>query len=370
MNSIAWKARRKWRFAKAGCDQRRMIALACAGMLLCAASAQAGLPGQRVPLPLPRPADALINPAPPAAAQQPPAEAAPSEGRKTAAQPMAPAPPSACRLALTEAVAIAPSIPDIKGAGGCGGEDLVRLEAVVLPDQGRVPLKPAAMLRCDMASAVADWIRTDVTAMATGLGTRVSGLDNFNSYECRGRNRVAGAKISEHGRANAIDIRGITFANGQSVALTEVSASRDLREQVLGSVCERFHTVLGPGSDGYHEDHIHIDLAPRRNNYKICQWMVWDALPKVAPLLPADRPADAPSREVAAAAPVAPVADPAREPVPVPPAQPQAVPASEPPAKTVEAAVPLPERKPIAKPRKTKRQAARSRPFSPLDLFR
>ena len=59
-------------------------------------------------------------------------------------------------------------------------------------------------------------------------------------------------------------------------------------------------TVLGPGSDGYHEDHIHLDLMERHNNYKICQWNVWDPLPPIAPLLPAARPEEAPPREVAA----------------------------------------------------------------------
>jgi hypothetical protein len=58
--------------------------------------------------------------------------------------------------------------------------------------------------------------------------------------------------------------------------------------------------VLGPGSDWYHEDHIHLDVSERRNNYRICQWNVWDPLPQVAPLLPAERPAEAPPREVAA----------------------------------------------------------------------
>jgi len=33
-------------------------------------------------------------------------------------------------------------------------------------------------------------------------------------------------------------------------------------------------TVLGPGSDGYHEEHIHLDLAERHNGYRICQWDV------------------------------------------------------------------------------------------------
>ena len=204
------------------------------------------------------------------------------------AEPAAAAPqPSACRLALTEAIAIAPSIPDIHGAGGCGGEDLVRLEAVVLPDKRQVSVKPAAILRCAMASAIADWIRTDIAPLAAGLGSAISDLDNFDSFECRGRNRVVGAPLSEHGRANALDVRAFKLANGQSISLTDRTVPRELRETVLHSVCARFSTVLGPGSDGYHEDHIHLDLMERHNNYKICQWNVWDPLPQIAPLLPA-----------------------------------------------------------------------------------
>jgi hypothetical protein len=255
-----------------------------------------------VPLPKPRPAEA-----PSAAPQNPPtAKAAPDEPDKpngpaaTATPAPAPTPqPSACRLALTEEIAIAPSIPDIHDPGGCGGVDLVRLEAVVLPNKHRVALKPAATLRCGMAAALADWVRTEVEPLAEGAGSELLDLDNFDSYECRGRNRVAGAQLSEHGRANAIDVRGWKLANGQSVGLTDRNAPRELRETVLHSVCARFMTVLGPGSDGYHEDHIHLDLMERHNNYKICQWNVWDPMPQVAPLMPAERPAEAPPRQVA-----------------------------------------------------------------------
>jgi hypothetical protein len=205
--------------------------------------------------------------------------------------------PSACRLALTEAIAIAPSIPDIHGPGDCGGEDLVRLEAVVLPDKHRVAVKPAAILRCAMASAIADWIRTDMVPLASSLGSGITDLDNFDSFECRGRNRVNGARLSEHGRANALDVRSLKLADGRSISLTDRTVPRDLRESVLHSMCARFSTVLGPGSDGYHEDHIHLDLMERRNDYKICQWNIWDPLPQIAPLLPAARPDDAPPRE-------------------------------------------------------------------------
>ena len=260
-----------------------------------------------VPLPRPRPAEAPAieaeKPVPdtPSASTAPPGDrpAGPAPVPGPVTVPIAPS-PSACRLALTDAIAIAPSIPDIHGPGGCGGEDLVRLEAVVLPDKRQVALKPAAILRCAMASQIADWVRTDIAPLTTGLGSVIGVLDNFDSFECRGRNRVVGAPLSEHGRANALDVRAFTLANGQSVSLTDRTVPREMRENVLHSVCTRFTTVLGPGSDGYHEDHIHLDLMQRRNNYKICQWYVWDAMPRIAPLLPAERPDEAPPREVAA----------------------------------------------------------------------
>ncbi|MBH5389794.1 extensin family protein [Bradyrhizobium diversitatis] len=255
----------------------------------------------KIPLPKPRPEEA------PKATDQAPSEAEtrPSPDKAGADKPAEAAPPpqklaSDCRVALTEDIAIAPSIPDIRGPGACGGEDLVRLEAVVLPDKRKVTVKPAAILRCTMASAIADWLRKDMVPLATSLGSPISDLDNFDSFECRGRNRVAGALLSEHGKANAIDIRAIKLANGQSIGLTDRTLSRDVRERVLHSVCARFSTVLGPGSDWYHEDHIHLDLAQRRNGYRICQWNVWDPLPQVAPLLPVERPEEAPPREVAA----------------------------------------------------------------------
>jgi hypothetical protein len=248
------------------------------------------LAAAKVPLPRPRPAEA------PSARP----ERSPENGGKNVEPPAAATPPpSACRLALTEAVAVAPSIPDIYGAGGCGGEDLVRLDAVVLPDHHQVALKPAAILRCKMASAVVDWVRTDIAALAKSLGRTVTDLDNFDSFECRSRNRIAGAQLSEHGRANALDVRSFKLGDGRTISLTDRNVPREIRETVLRSTCARFTTVLGPGSDGYHEDHIHLDLMERHNDYRICQWNVWDPLPAIAPMLPEPRPPEAPPREVA-----------------------------------------------------------------------
>jgi hypothetical protein len=291
MNFSADHAARKW---PSGWHASRWLplpfvmafALVLTGAVLMDASA-------KVPLPRPRPAEA------PAADHPQPGGAADQTAPSQEAAETKPPELSACRQALTESIAIAPSIPPIKGPGGCGGEDLVRLEAIVLSPTQRVTLKPAAILRCTMATAVADWIRTDMVPLAASLGTTISELDNFDSFECRGRNRVNGAKLSEHGLANALDVRGMTFTNGNALSLTDRTVSREVREKVLASVCTRFTTVLGPGSDWYHEDHIHLDLAQRRNNYKLCQWGVYDPLPAVAPLMPAERPEEAPPRPTA-----------------------------------------------------------------------
>lgn len=199
-------------------------------------------------------------------------------------------PPSACRLRLSPELAEAPSIPPRAGPSACGGEDLVRLEAVHLPDTGRVALSPPAVLRCEMAEALVDWVRGEIPPLATGLGAPIAALDNFSSYECRGRNNVFGAKLSEHGKANAFDLRGFKLANGKLVDLTNVSFDRDVRERVRGGLCGRFTTVLGPGSDRYHENHIHLDLAQRRGGYRMCQWDVRDP-PQIASVpLPTPRP--------------------------------------------------------------------------------
>src|SRR5260370_28878539 len=185
------------------------------------------------------------------------------------------------------------------GQGRCGGEDWGRLEAVVWRNTRGVTENPAAILRCAMATEIANWIRIDMAPLATRLGSVISDLNNLDSFECRGRNGVAGAKMSEHGRANALDVHDLKLASGQSISFTDRTVPREVRETVLHSMCARFTTVLGPGSDGYHEEHIHLDLMERHNNYKICQWNAWDPLPQIAPLLPAGRPAEAPPHELA-----------------------------------------------------------------------
>ncbi len=183
-----------------------------------------------------------------------------------------PVAPSACQLSLAK-VAEFQSIPVLVGPGDCGAADAVQLDAIVLPDRSQVTVAPPAILRCPMAQAVTDWVRDDVAPSLRDLPP-LRGLDNLASYDCRGRNDVRAAKVSEHGRADALDVRDFRLADGRKLVLTDMTVDKDWRETIRASACARFSTVLGPGADGYHEEHIHIDLEERRGNYKICEWDV------------------------------------------------------------------------------------------------
>jgi hypothetical protein len=213
-----------------------------------------------VPYPRPRPRE------------HPPASAAPATNK---ASPTAEG-PSPCLQRLTADIALVRALPAIEGPGACGATDVVRLEAVVTIDRRRVALNPPAVLRCSMAEALVRWLREEAVPLVTERGAPPASLTTATSFECRGRNRVAGAKPSQHGLANALDIRGFTLADGKVVSLTDPEIAKDLRVRLQETACARFTTVLGPGSDGYHEDHIHLDLIERNSGYRLCQWAVRD----------------------------------------------------------------------------------------------
>ena len=42
------------------------------------------------------------------------------------------------------------------------------------------------------------------------------------------------------------------------------------------TACLRFATVLGPGADADHAQHVHVDLEARRHGTHICQWNLQD----------------------------------------------------------------------------------------------
>jgi hypothetical protein len=234
-------------------------------LVVCAAvtlASGAALARDRVPYPRPRPAEiAKVQ------------TVAPAKETEAPSQPE-PHPSLACRERIGSDVAVIEPLPPISGPGECGAPDAVRLSAIISRAGKKIALNPPAVLRCAMAEALVDWTRNEADRVAHEAGSPLASIQTAASFECRGRNRVVGAKLSEHGHANAIDLRALVLANGKVLGLTDVNVGKDLRTQLQETACGHFTTVLGPGSDGYHEDHIHLDLIQRRGGYRMCQWAV------------------------------------------------------------------------------------------------
>lgn len=149
------------------------------------------------------------------------------------------------------------------GPGVCGAIQPLDVSATA---GGRVSLKPAATLRCPMVPAVEHWVQTVVEPAARYyLRGELVGLKVAASYGCRPMNNQSGAKLSEHGFANALDVSGFQLADGRVVTVKGGwSGQADERAFLLAvhdGACKTFTTVLGPKSDAFHQDHFHVDLA-------------------------------------------------------------------------------------------------------------
>lgn len=160
-------------------------------------------------------------------------------------------------------------VKEIDGPGVCGLEHPFSITAV---QDGETAIDPSARLGCPMNAAVNDWMRDVVQPAAEArFGVRVASLNNMASYGCRTRNNRKGANLSEHAFGNALDVGAFTLADGRRISVLkdwrggQPEAQAFLRDVHAGA-CGLFKTVLGPGSDGFHENHFHFDLA--RHNAK------------------------------------------------------------------------------------------------------
>src|SRR6185503_9278763 len=106
------------------------------------------------------------------------------------------------------------------------------------------------------------------------LGAPLLSVTTADAYSCRNRNREQAGKLLEHARANAIDIGAVTLVNRTTYELTSAAVPESFRARMREAACRFFTTVLGPGSDAYHNEHIHLDRAERNRGYRLCQWDV------------------------------------------------------------------------------------------------
>jgi hypothetical protein len=145
----------------------------------------------------------------------------------------------------------------------------------VIGASSAVEVKPKATLACPIVSALDQWIAQAVQPAAhKWFGRPVVEIRQISAYSCRGMNGQAGARISEHAFGNALDIAAFVLADGSRITVKggwrgspeEQGFLRDIQ----AAACDQFTTVLAPGSNAFHYDHIHVDLMRRSSGRRIC----------------------------------------------------------------------------------------------------
>lgn len=194
---------------------------------------------------------------------------------RSAAAPASAAPtgPNACAVRLRQLGGAFTELPAIR-EGRCGADRPVKVSEIA-----GVALKPAATLTCPTALAAAAWLRNHVQPAARQhLGDRATSLAVAASYVCRTRRTGRGpsTRLSEHGKARALDVRGMTFASGRTMSVAAAGPGRDddverFQRAVRLGACESFSTVIGPLTDPAHHDHLHFDLAQRKRGGVVCR---------------------------------------------------------------------------------------------------
>jgi hypothetical protein len=162
----------------------------------------------------------------------------------------------------------------IAGQGECGSPRPLSIKSL----KGGIKIKSdtAVNVRCETALAFARWV-SEVVVPSSKLHLEVEPEKLFLSttYKCRRRNGSANAKYSEHAYANAIDFLGIGFDDGSSMEIkirkNDSDAMRAFQAAIRGGSCAYFTTVIGPMTNKYHDDHLHLDLAERKNGYRLCE---------------------------------------------------------------------------------------------------
>jgi hypothetical protein len=140
---------------------------------------------------------------------------------------------------------------------------------------GPVEIKPAATLACPIVSALDRWLADAVQPAARRwFGVPVAEIRQISAYSCRGMNGQPGARISEHAFGNALDIASFILADGRKVTVKDgwrgTPEEQGFLRDVQGAACEQFTTVLAPGSNRFHYDHIHVDLMRRASGNTVC----------------------------------------------------------------------------------------------------
>jgi hypothetical protein len=147
---------------------------------------------------------------------------------------------------------------------------------MVTASAGPVGVEPPATLACPIVSALDQWISGAVQPAALHWFRQpVVQIKQISAYSCRGMNGDPNAHISEHAFGNALDIAEFDLADGHRITVQYgwhgTPEEQGFLHDVQASACDQFTTVLAPGANVYHYNHIHVDLMRHYSSRHICE---------------------------------------------------------------------------------------------------
>ena len=155
-------------------------------------------------------------------------------------------------------------LPDRYFGAGCSTLGSVRL-ASLRSDDGALGISNLGPVTCPLANTFAAWARYGAGRAAEQiLGSELVRIETMGSYACR---TVAGTgRLSAHASAKAIDVSGFVLADGRRITVlgdwnSGTANERAFLRTIHASACKRFGTVLGPGYNAAHADHLHVELG-------------------------------------------------------------------------------------------------------------
>ena len=139
-----------------------------------------------------------------------------------------------------------------------------------------VQVSPPATLACPIVSVLDRWVADAVQPAAMKwFRQRVVEIKQISSYSCRGMNGNPNSHISEHAFGNALDIAEFDLADGHKITLQYgwhgTPEEQGFLHDVQSAACQDFNTVLAPGANVYHYNHMHVDLMRRAYRPVICE---------------------------------------------------------------------------------------------------
>ncbi len=220
-----------------------------------------------------------------------------------------------CAIVLADTGAVYRHLESLH-EGRCGTP--APIELLAIGANPSVAITPPARVTCGLAASLSAWSDSFLQQAArTHLDEAITGIRNDASYVCRNRYNSSDKPISEHARANALDmaafktqsgawipvldlwalppdenastqdesVSGVTLSSANTptnapakpapetggetpanVELPEFKPESAFLYEIHTGACTMFGTVLGPEANEAHKDHFHFDQAKRKHS--------------------------------------------------------------------------------------------------------